>query len=883
MPSPSPRKKSRSANSTPAVADATTADGASPASVVGSGTADTTKKKESTTTAATKAKAIDLTEDKDDTEMTKHKSGLFVHLSREENSNLRLRCLLCRKEVWHSNAGPHIKNNHPLYLAQYTASQSGTPITDHFKPLEPGAKVVNPLVGTAKNLDLKIADFLVTCKLALSTVDKPEFRDLLKTAMNFGAAEHKSVLEKYKLPSRRTLIEEHIEGPEGLLQEKVSDATARLQTSCETYGATLLFDGAKDANGKGLEVFMVQTGPHQALLWDGIPQDESKNTEWMKKNIRGLIEGNMNFETMTVLDSSTTEAAAELPTSSSSSAAAISSSSSTARVKRQKQVVNSHFAKLFTLGEHIFAMGGDNAATPVKASLELEKEIGVLPFGCVGHAFSRSYQHICSIAEIDENVISPVNDVVDLFLSRSQVREFLRAQCTKSVYRVIPTRFVSAAAVCERLQELRADLITVVDSKKFLEFKTRAPAAVFSQCERVRSKLHDDRFWVWISFFLKLSTGYVVAVRCMDGAKAGSACLVYKLWAMLASTVEAAFVEEQDRGIASEELFKKVVDVICKDWKKFHFPVYSAAYVLAPHFREEVKELMRTDPQVAGTLRDETLHCCLTFYRRFDETGKRRSQVLARNDEALGELRERLELDLEGYLLGEGAFKPALFEESQLSNRSPAKWWVMTGARAMSLLHHPAQRITSLSPSTTPVERLHKVHKANRTKTRNSLGYARALGLNFICCESLMANLPNDPELDWKDLRNYKQRFTELSKKDKDFLQMIEEEQESAARVEAEVAEEGISTIEAMAHDLVMATSSLVTSGVLTPDVAAEHGLEVVHQDSEEVGVSDSGSSDIEPGLGVEPINLDIEPSQEQKSTFGRRIIRRVFEGFVMG
>jgi len=69
------------------------------------------------------------------------------------------------------------------------------------------------------------------------------------------------------------------------------------------------------------------------------------------------------------------------------------------------------------------------------------------------------------------NVINKMNDVVDLFLTRSHVREMLRAQAKdKSVFRLIPTRFLSAVIVAERLLELKMKLITVVDSVSFTEY-----------------------------------------------------------------------------------------------------------------------------------------------------------------------------------------------------------------------------------------------------------------------------------------------------------------------------------------------------------------------------------------------------------------------------
>jgi hypothetical protein len=87
---------------------------------------------------------------------------------------------------------------------------------------------------------------------------------------------------------------------------------------------------------------------------------------------------------------------------------------------------------------------------------------------------------VCEIKEIKDNVIDKMNLVVDLFLARSQM---LRTHNGKSVHRLIPTRFLSAVIVAERLLELRTSLALVADSAAYKTFTDSAKADVKTQCE----------------------------------------------------------------------------------------------------------------------------------------------------------------------------------------------------------------------------------------------------------------------------------------------------------------------------------------------------------------------------------------------------------------
>lgn len=779
-----------------------------------------------------------------------HRSLLFVHVGSDKSRNIKLQCVACDKVVSHSHAKEHVQAKHPRQLAEYESNMRGLKGSNSMTKYTIVQKE-DPSFGTPPALLKNIARFIVVSRLALATVDSPFFRAMIASAINYGYKSGGGDKD-FAIPGRRTLIDQVIEGDDGVLAETVDAAMVRMEASAKANGAALLFDGAKDACGRGLEVFMLQAGPSQALLWNGLPHDEKKSAEWMMKTIRGLIERSMNFEKMMPRD-------ADVPTEETNT-----------RSKKQKADMTCKLARLFDLTQYIFAAGGDNAGVPVKAVCQLEEEIAVLPFGCASHAFSRCFQHVCSIEEFDKTVITNMNLVVDLFLTRSHVREMLRMQANgRSLYRLITTRFLSAVIVAERLLSLKTAVTAVVDSVAFRDYAahTATPLAVRTQCNAVKVIIHDELFWDWLSFFVKMSLGFVVAVRFLDGAKAGSVCLVYKMWSLLTDTVASAFKEEtknSESRIAQDPsfktLFRAIEHLVCEDWDKFHFPVYSAGYVLTPMFHKEILELKESDPDVFKGLFDETVDCCVTVCRRFEEDGKPRKVILESSDLLVSEYREQLEGELESYFSPDGC-KFVKAEDFLKKKKNPRDWWDFVCAAEHTnddredkvtkkvLLRMCARKITTLSPSTTPVERLHKLHKSQRTKLRNRLGYARALGLNFIAAEALSGS--ESSSIHWRQVLKYENRVTELATNDREFLKQIEAEADAAESEANEILEEEqLATIDAQGA--------------------------IISEDS----LTDQDPS-TENHLGPDDEGLPEEGRQILLSSRGRVIRKKLFEGFV--
>lgn len=738
--------------------------------------------------------------------------------------NRKVACTFCPWTGWQSHAEEHIVHQHPSKAAEYKELKGKTVQSTlqfdkkkQLSILESAERAKH--IGTVQNLEKKIARFLVLRRLPLEVANSSELFDLVRTAINLGTSLPEKDSHKFSIPSRNTLIDRVIEGDAGLLAEYVDDACVELAPLVSDAAPSILFDGAKDANGHSLELFCLQAGSRVFLLWTGLPNDNQKTHEWTHDCLKGLLDGNMDFQLMDVKNDEQEVNAASLA-SNDISAAASSASSSLPRKKRKTELIP-QISRLFEFTPWVCAVGGDNASTPLAAAKLLSQTQGVLYFGCVAHAFSRCYQHICEIGVIKNQLVDKIGAIADLFLTYSQPREILRKfSGQKSVYRIVPTRFITVFLAGQRLLALKDALNDVVADPKFREFyRQNKTGQVKKLADDVSATVQSEDFWKALEFFLKMSIGFVVAVRCFDGALQGSVCLVYQFWSLLSQTVVGVFKEERKLcpSFATRELYDDIKKVIMKNWNKYLYPVFCASYFLCPYYISQIRYYESHYTSWFKSLFDHTLDCCVTVFRRFDLSGTPRPSVLKPDDPSVLAQRDVFENELFDYVRMRGAFTAKSFSGKP---RNPTDWWTIEGSK--SPLVGIAKKIVSISPSTAPVERLHKLTKSIRTKTRNSIGYARALGLNFICAEEMMRKTSKNVTFAWSQLENYKDRFTGLSKAEEDYLQELAEE-EKQAQVRMEDDDELVVSVEdvvdaQLQSESILRTGSTEVEGDLEPE-----------------------------------------------------------------
>jgi hypothetical protein len=177
------------------------------------------------------------------------------------------------------------------------------------------------------------------------------------------------------------------------------------------------------------------------------------------------------------------------------------------------------------------------------------------------------------------------------------------------------------------------------------------------------------------------------------------------------------------------------------------------------------------------------------LFRRYDPYNRNipllREFPLAVDDPRVEKFKADAENLLENFWDKSHSFETVRYPVSNDTEISPSEWWKnKAGASIIKLF---MVWICNLAPSSSGVERLHKVFKSVRTKLRNNLGYERALGLVFLASQHYV-NKPAVKLFDWKELQRYRifrdenveavknqqtPSFEKLTREDNEFLEIL--------------------------------------------------------------------------------------------------------------
>lgn len=576
------------------------------------------------------------------------------------------------------------------------------------------------------------------------------------------------------MPSRRAFADKYLEGEGGLFPETVDAMYDSFYLDGQAWGSWIIFDAARDINGHSLEVMMLQNKTYAFLYWTALPHANSKTHEWTKNQVKAALEGKVDYDAMEALEE------VEVPDEEEEESPKVP----------KLDPSRASMAKLLSLGDLVWAAGADNCSVATLSLCALGDDTGIVPFGDCSHAFSRNYLHVWDTPKL-KPLLGHVNDICSLFLNYTKPRALLLGKCGKTVRRIVPTRFVSGAGTVERLIFLHEHLHFVVSSDEFNTWVANQDTDVKALAKSVKNVVSgttDPLFWAKLGVMDKLSVAWVVAVRLFDGAKPGSACMQYKIWSMMGATVQKVFKEDVTAELASffdDALLRRILRIIEKDWEKFHYPVFSAAFVGNIYFRKELVSMVDSEFDNYMALVEETVDVICEILRRFNRDGSLRKVPLSRDCDELLSLREEVMREVEEYVAGEGVFLGVDFSRVTVS---PATWWRLRCKDC--LIKRFMTWICTLSPSSTPVERQHKLFKATRVKFRSLLGYLRAFALNFIA--SRYGTEDGSADLDWISLSHYKAYFDKLSTVDVDFLDAIVEKADNAKKVADDIEREGL-------------------------------------------------------------------------------------------
>jgi hypothetical protein len=179
-------------------------------------------------------------------------------------------------------------------------------------------------------------------------------------------------------------------------------------------------------------------------------------------------------------------------------------------------------------------------------------------------------------------------------------------------------------------------------------------------------------------------------------------------------------------------MYLNIERVVLKDVNKYVAPVHVAAFFMCPALREDVLCLEKDDPEEFGERMEDMLDVLVTMYRRVNVDGKFREEVLAEDDAGLGSVRETFRKEYQDYLMASGSFSKVINLSSSTMD-SKRFWRFNCGTSA---LRYYGISLASAHPSTSFVERNHKVVANVMSEKRASLGSARGLGLIMMACRT---------------------------------------------------------------------------------------------------------------------------------------------------
>jgi hypothetical protein len=224
------------------------------------------------------------------------------------------------------------------------------------------------------------------------------------------------------------------------------------------------------------------------------------------------------------------------------------------------------------------------------------------------------------------------------------------------------------------------------------------------------------------------------AARFFDTASQFAACHVYRFYAALPESFKLAMANPEYAAVArhNKGFCESLADLLLNRWDRFHKPVFSAALLLCVNNRQFVCDMRANDDDEFRMVKAEAVEVlCLMFRRWAPFSADPRSEPLAASDPLVHDFKRAVEDELEDFLDGAGVWENFPFQSYFGHATDPARFWDHKAIKASKLRFY-ALKITSLNPTTSRDERLHKKFAMNRTKTRVRLRFTVNQSLAFL-------------------------------------------------------------------------------------------------------------------------------------------------------
>jgi len=643
-----------------------------------------------------------------------------------------------------------------------------------------------PTDTTESDVLLELAAFMVRAHVAPNALQL--FGPVLNAAASFGArTQHIQV----NLPSRKTFMEEVVEGTDGLLGKVVDDATrsdGEFMSKAKRLGAVMQFDSQRDINGRDL-VPVVVSSPGGRHLVSVLASAGSKTAAWYTEQLTRIIKGDYSVTDQETNTSTTGRAL------SSAGAASLLTTAANAPSK------------------YIFMVCSDHAAAEQSALRQLEITLAVLPCGDPAHAIHNTAKYLCKPFE---QVIKDCHDAVVLFRMHSALKEKLRTELGSTegasnaftcLVLDVDTRFLSHFLMINSVLRAAKALKNIVNNTFYDDWIDRHDEHTDAAAS-AKELVNDSSAMKKLKFVHAMLTPLVKMCRFFDAARTGSLSFVYPMWNSLTESILLELAKPEYEDVLDSAVVYTIKETVLDCWDRFDFDVYAAAYLCNPYFLKQVSELNESSTpdatssssssgDIIGNSSDDKVreYCNLrdAFERVVTTMVRRFPPELGAEARAVPLLLEAPELkrqvakcmrEMDTWLAEPE--KAIIFdaEEFERAPSLPSKFWTRS---ALTSIRAYCARLVDACVGSTDIERVHAMQGMHRTKRRNRMGYVRSHALSYV--DMCLRTKREAPSKEWGLGMMLLSKFMELTDEDEVFLNAMEERL-SAVRAEEKEEEE---------------------------------------------------------------------------------------------
>jgi hypothetical protein len=691
-------------------------------------------------------------------EKVKTLAELYKILSRS-NGNVKRECLACGARnsggKWmtdHAAVHPEMKKilaNNDAKLILQRSMFSSLPTS--------GAASVSIPKRTLQDVHFTLAAFIASKRLPLSFVEDPAFGELVRCVYEYGCSQQPG--SRLELVSARTLTEKHIEGPDGVLVKMYNTIMPELEAALTKYQGTIAFDGAGDWNRCSTERVAIKAGRLEYFVaMGGFGADNAegaKTGENIANFLIGVLRGDFDPNTCSLHHE-------DDPVEPEKLAAHL-------KCMREFQILCSR--SMFIVS--------DNAAAPAKARRIIEQRLALVQSGCITHASARMFEHVIKDVIPSED-LSAFTELLEVFTQYTAPKNLLKAAAqirnmsTRTLLWLPNTRFLQLSLAAERALSMHQPLKDTVTGNPYTELLDAGPTLLddpkMAKMKNVKEFILSNRFEKILSLIWTISEPFLTVTRYFDQLTP-NASLVYLVLNYILETLHVKLIgfEQKYQQQFDRAVYDKIKTTLLDDVNKFVHPVHSASFLMCPALRAEVLKLEQDDNQEFKARLEDTLDVLTTMHRRIDFSGKFRDAILDYNDPTLAGVRTQFLKEYQDYLMGIGNFDK--ISRENLDEISPVRFWRFEAGG--SILRPYGLSLCHVHPSTSFVERNHKVVASVITEKRASLKMARGIGLVAMACHSASFNsreTVSDPEADFaKDLHWFR-KLQEVNDMDEKIL-----------------------------------------------------------------------------------------------------------------